>query len=96
MLTERSTTTWKELAACQQNVDRGDAPLHFHCCSLDARVSVSHPPTTFDTVVLTAVVTISATLPEQWTCGGYESAIESRSQVHPDRTSVRRREKGGT
>ena len=35
----------KRLAACRQNVDRGDAPLHFHDSSLHAQacLSTNHP-----------------------------------------------------
>ncbi len=44
MLTERRQCR-KKLATCPQNVDRGDAPMHFHCCSLHAQASLSanHP-----------------------------------------------------
>jgi hypothetical protein len=58
----KKTTTGKELAVCRQNVDGGDASMH---CSLHAQTGLSPiNPMMFDAVVLTAVATFSATLPE--------------------------------
>jgi hypothetical protein len=44
MLTEEDSDE-KGLATCRQNVDWGDTPFHFHCCSLPAQASLSanHP-----------------------------------------------------
>jgi len=62
MLTKEDSNG-KRLAACGQNIDWGDTPLHLHCCSLHAQAGLSaNHPTTFDTVALAAVATISATL----------------------------------
>jgi hypothetical protein len=86
------TMTGKRLAACQQNVDLEDAPLHSHCCNLHAQASLSanHP---------NDVRHHRAGSHGYYLCNVIQIVVArkvlfTRSQVHPHHAFAQRRQAG--
>jgi hypothetical protein len=76
----KKDTDRKRLAACGQDIDQGDAPLHSHLHA-QASLSANHPN--------------GIRRRHFPSCSGYEGAIESRSRVHPHRAFMQRHWKEG-